>query len=186
MSKKAAEHEKASEHHTPAARHHGEAAKHHDAGNHEKAAHPRTGATKPTGSSFDLPKTGAPEALRDIADQGTAQAKQAYENIRAATGEASNTIKNAYSRGAQGAVDYNVKLIEVARANTNAAFDYVHELLGVKSLSGFVEVSAGHARKQFEMLSEQSKELTALAQKVTLETTEPLKAGLTNASSKIV
>jgi phasin len=166
MSKKAAEHhKKASEPHTHAARHHGEAAKHHDAGHHEKAAHPRTDATKPTGSSFDLPKTGAPEAFRDMADQGAAQAKQAYENIRAATGEASNTIKNAYW-AAQGAVDYNLKLIEVACANTTAAFDYVHELLGVKSLSGFVEVSAGHARKQFEVLSEQSKELTALAQKV--------------------
>src|ERR1043166_6040371 len=79
----------------------------------------RPAATKPAGASFDLPKT--PEAFREAAEQGSAQARQAYERVGAATQEASNTIKNAYSTAAQGAVDYNVKLIEVARANINAA-----------------------------------------------------------------
>jgi phasin len=139
-------------------------------------------ATKPAGASFD-PKT--TEAFRDMAEQGSAQAQHAYEKIGAATEQASNIIKNAYSTAAQGAVDYNVKLIEAARANINAAFDHAHALLGVKSPSEFVEVSTGHTRKQLEVLSEQTKELTTLAQKVTLATAEPLKAGITNAFSRV-
>ena len=74
----------------------------------------RPAATKPVGASFDSPKT--PEAFRDMAEQGSAQAHQAYEKIGAATEQASSIIKNAYSTAAQGAVDYNVKLIEVARS----------------------------------------------------------------------
>jgi len=42
-------------------------------------------------------------------------------------------------------------------------------------------VSTEQARKQFEVLSEQTKELTALSQKVMLETAEPLKAGVAKA-----
>jgi hypothetical protein len=55
-------------------------------------------------------------------------------------------------------MDCNAKMIEFARANSNAAFDYASKLLGVKSPSEFLEVSTEHARKRFEVLSEQTKE----------------------------
>ena len=45
----------------------------------------------------------------------------------------------------------------------------------VKSLSEAVELSTAHARKQFEAVTAQTKELTALAQKVATETAEPIK-----------
>ena len=69
----------------------------------------------------------------------------------------------------RGATDYNLKVIEIARTNTNAAFDYAYELLAVKSPSKFIELSTAHARKQFEAMTAQTKELTELAQKVTTE-----------------
>ena len=53
------------------------------------------------------------------------------------------------------------------------------KLSGVKSPSDFIELSTDHSRKQFETLTEQTKELAALAQKVTLATVEPLKTGAT-------
>jgi hypothetical protein len=37
--------------------------------------------------------------------------------------------------------------------NTNAAFRYANELLGVRSLSEFIELSSAHARKQFDTLT---------------------------------
>ena len=58
-------------------------------------------------------------------------------------------------------------------------------MLTAKSLSEVVELSTSHARKQFETLTAQSKELTALAQKVAAETAEPLKAGVTSAFRKV-
>jgi hypothetical protein len=54
-------------------------------------------------------------------------------------------------------------------------------MLTVKSVPEFVEMSTAHARKQYETMTAQTKELTALAQKMTTEITEPLKAGVARA-----
>jgi hypothetical protein len=48
-----------------------------------------------------------------------------------------------------------------------------------------IELSTGHARKQFETLSEQTKEFTALAQKVATETSEPIKTGVSKVFNKV-
>jgi phasin len=130
------------------------------------------------GAKLDgVSKMEAPQALRDMADKGTAQAKESYEKMRAATAQASSAIQNACSTATQGTLDCNAKVIEYARINSHAAFDYANKLLGVKSPSEFIEVSTEHVRKQFELLSEQSKELAALGQKVMIESAKPLKEG---------
>jgi len=46
-----------------------------------------------------------------------------------------------------------------------------------------MKLSAEHARRQIETLTEQTKELAALGQKVMLATTEPLQTGVTKAFS---
>jgi hypothetical protein len=84
---------------------------------------------------------------------------------------------------AKGVTDYNLKIIEIARTNANSAFEYARELMGVKSPTDFVGVSAAHARKQFDAMIAQTKELTDLAKRVTTEVTEPLKAGAAKAFS---
>jgi hypothetical protein len=48
-----------------------------------------------------------------------------------------------------------------------------------------MELSTEHSRKQFETLTEQTKELAGLAQKVTLATAEPLRAGVTKAFGQL-
>ena len=118
---------------------------------------------------FDLPKMEMPEAFREMAEKGVAQAKDNYEKIQAAAEEATDLLKGTCTTAAKGATDYNRKVIEIAHTNTNTAFDYAHELLAVKSWPEFVELSTAHARKQFEAMAAQTKELTELAQKVTTE-----------------
>jgi phasin len=101
--------------------------------------------------------------------------------MSAATTEATDLIKDGFSTALKGAQDYNNKLLEFAQANSNTAFEFAQTLMRVKSPSEFVELSTERARNQFGTLTEQNKELAALAQKVTLATTEPLKAGMTKA-----
>lgn len=138
--------------------------------------------TKPTTTkSTSSPKVDASQAFRATAEKGTAQAKEAFEKVSAATAEATNMIKNSVSTAVKGAQDYNNKIIEFTQTNTKAALDFVQKLSGVKSPSDFVELSTDHSREQFETLTEQTKELAALAQKVTLATVEPLKTGITKA-----
>lgn len=136
-----------------------------------------TVTSKPTGS----PMTSAPEALHAMTETGAAQAKEAYGKISAATADATDLIRKSCSTAVEGAQAYNDKLLAFAQANSKAAFDFAHKLLGVNSPSEFMQLSTEHARKQFEILSGQTKELAALAQKVTLVTTEPLETGVTRA-----
>ena len=134
---------------------------------------------------FDMPKFEIPAAFREFAEKGVAQAKDAYEKVKAAAEEATDVLEDTYTTAAKGAADYNLKVIEAARANTNAVFDYARELLDVKSLSEVVELSTAHARKQFEAVSEQTKELAALAQKVATDSAEPIKTGVSKAFRKV-
>jgi phasin len=120
-------------------------------------------------SKLDLLKTEMPEAFREMAEKGVAQAKDIYEKIQASAEEATDLLKSAYTTAAHDTTDYNRKIIEIANTNAHAAFDYASELLGVKSPSEFIELSTAHARKQFEAMTAQTKELTELAQKVTTE-----------------
>ena len=139
-----------------------------------------TKTTKPTSS----PKLDATQAIRATTEKGTAQAKEAFEKMSAATAETADLIKESYSTAVKGAQDYNNKVIEFAQANTKAALDFVQKLSGVKSPSDFIELSTDHSREQFETLTEQTKELAALAQKVTLAAVEPLKTGASKAFSQ--
>jgi hypothetical protein len=53
--------------------------------------------------------------------------------------------------------------------------------LSVRSPSEFVELWTAQARRQFEVMSAQNKELWALAQKATAETAAPLTTGISKA-----
>jgi phasin len=102
----------------------------------------------------------------------------------ASTVEATDLIKKSYAMATKSANDYNNKLLECFKSNTNMAFDFAQKLLSVKSPSELVELSNEHARKQFETLTAQIKELAELGQKVTIATTEPLKAGMSGFSNR--
>jgi phasin len=133
---------------------------------------------------FDMPKMEIPAAFREFAEKSVSQAKENYEKMKSAAEEATDLLEGTYATATKGASDYGLKVIEAARINTNAAFDFASEIMAVKSFSDFVEVSTGHARKQFEALTAQTKELTALAQKVAADTTEPVKEKVTKAFKK--
>jgi len=156
---------------------------------------PKMKTSKPSAGAFDMPKFEMPKfeipkvempaAFREFAERGVAQAKDTYEKMKAAAEEATDVLETTYSTATKGASDYGLKVIETARVNTNAAFDYANELITAKTLSEIIELSSAHARKQFEAMTAQSKELTALAQKVATETAEPIKNGMNKAFAKV-
>jgi phasin len=135
--------------------------------------------------NFELPKMEIPAAFREFAEKGVSQAKENYEKMKSAAEEATDLLEGTYATASKGASEYGLKMIEAARSNTNATFDFVTELMGAKSVSEFVELSTGHARKQFEALTAQSKELAALAQKVAVDTAEPVKESVNKAFKKV-
>ena len=139
------------------------------------------GLSNSESSKFDLSNMEMPAAFRELADKSVAQARNTYENAKAANEEATDLLKDTYKTAIKGVTDYNLKVMEITRTNTNTAFDYAYELMGVKSPSEFVTLSTSRARNQFDAMTAQTKELAELAQKITTEVAEPLKAGVAKA-----
>jgi phasin len=135
--------------------------------------------------NFEMPKMEIPAAFREIAEKSVSQAKETYEKLKSAAEEATDVLEDTYATATKGVSDYGLKVIESARENTNAAFDFATQLMTVKSLAEVVELSTAHSRKQFEALTAQSKELAAIAQKVATETAEPVKESFGKAFKKV-
>jgi phasin len=134
---------------------------------------------------FDMPKMEVPAAFRDMAEKSLSQAKDTYEKMKAVAEEATDLLEDTYATTTKGVSDYGLKVIEVARTNTNSAFDFYSELFAVKSFAEVVELTTAHARKQFETYTAQTKELASMAQKVATEAAEPVKEGVSKAFKKI-
>ena len=97
---------------------------------------------------------------------------------KASAQETAMIVEQSYVVVSRGAVEFNLKLIDIAEDNVNAGFDFARQLPHVKSPSVFFELSAEHTRKQFERLTAQAQELTELAQKAVTETAQCLQAGV--------
>jgi phasin len=133
-------------------------------------------------AQYQAPKpSDVPQALRDVAEKGTAQAKENFEKMSAAVGEATNVMKNSYATTFKGAQDYSTKILEFAHANINAAFEHARKLSSVKSPTEFFALTNDHLRQQFEVASRQAQELAAIAQKMTAAAAESAKAGVRKA-----
>ncbi len=104
--------------------------------------------------------------------------------MKYATEDVTGGFKDAYETATKGTRDYGVRLIEAGRTNLKAAFDYATELLSAKSPSEAIELSTTQLRGQLEVLSEQSRELSTLAQKIATETAEPIREGVNKALTR--
>lgn len=124
---------------------------------------------------FAMPKFEIPAEFSEFAQQGATQAKETCEKMKNVTEQMTDRLKDACATATKGSGDYGAQLIEISRTNANAAFDYAIKLTAAKSWSEVVELSTSYLRRQFDALAEQSKELTAIAQKVANETAEPFR-----------
>ncbi len=144
---------------------------------------------KPEFPFVDVPKfeksaTEATAAFRDMAEKSIVQAKDTYAKMKTAAEQATGMLEHTYANASKGAADYGLKMIEAARANSNAAFDFATELLSARTMAQMVEISTAHTRKQIESVTEQARELSALAQKLATTTAEPIKEGFSNFAKK--
>jgi phasin len=133
---------------------------------------------------FEMPKFEVPTAFREIAEKGIAQAKENYEKVKNAAEQATDVLEETYSTASKGCASYGLKLVETTRANSDAAFDLMSELMAAKSYAEVVELSSAYLRKQFDALVAQAKELSEHAQKIATDTAEPIKESISTTFNK--
>ncbi|MFS8038244.1 phasin [Xanthobacter sp. AM11] len=146
-----------------------------------KAYQDQIEAAKKAFSTNGAPSVEVPPAVREAAEKGLAAVRENYSKIKGAAEQVNTALEDTYTTASKGVAQYNTKVFEAVQANFNSAFDYYSSLLGAKTVAEAVELSTGHARKQFESLSSQAKDLSAFAQKVAADTSAPLKASVEKA-----
>ena len=75
----------------------------------------------------------------------------------------------SYEAAVMGMAEINAKAVSALHANSVATLTFFETLMGARSLSEAIRLQTEHARKQFETVSGQAKELTALARRVAQE-----------------
>ena len=109
-----------------------------------------------------------------FADKSARMTRESLERGVAAAEETARSIEQGYSAAAESIRDFNVRLIEMAHANATATLEFAQQISTAKGPSEAIDLWSSQARKQFETLSEQSKELTALGQKIATSSAEPI------------
>jgi len=127
---------------------------------------------------FDLASGELPESYREWAKGNVAQLKDGYEKIKSAQSDAADLLVNTYKTGAEGALSYGAKVLDTARANSDAAVSLFGNLACATSFAEAFELSTAYLRKQYEAATEQGRELTELARTVATQTVEPIQNGL--------
>jgi hypothetical protein len=106
-----------------------------------------------------------------------AKEESPFDKVNGAAEKTREFVETTYQTALQAAAVYNAKLLEFARINNEAAFNYAHELSTVKSPTELVEITTRHARDQLAVLTAQAKELATLGQQATLKAVAPFKNG---------
>jgi hypothetical protein len=84
-----------------------------------------------------------------------------------------DAVEDASTRNTEETVELGHTLLDFAHVNASAYFDWLHEVVRVKSPSDFTTVCMKHSQQQFETFCQQTRELANLAQKATIENMGP-------------
>jgi phasin len=124
------------------------------------------------------------DQTKNFSDNSATFVNETLEKGKAAAEQATRAVQQSYSVTFDNMRDCNVKMIDMAQANVEAVLEFARQLATAKQPSEMVELWAAHAKKQFETLTEQTKELSALGQKIAGESAEPITRGLNRAFKK--
>ena len=124
-------------------------------------------------AQFDA--TSAADQVRAFAEKGVEQTQEAYAKLKAGAEDAQKMVEDSVETVKGATKDVSLKTIAALRANAEAGFAHMESLLGIKSVSEFVELQTAYMRKQAEMAAEQVKDMQAVTTKAVEEATKPAK-----------
>jgi phasin len=113
--------------------------------------------------------------LRTAVEKGLVETRAAYAKAKTTADETASAIETSYAAAKAGVVAINVKAFEALRANLEANFDFMKSAIAVKNASDFVTLQGEFTRRRLEAMTDQTKEIGELAQKLASQTAQPIK-----------
>jgi phasin len=129
-----------------------------------------------TGAAFSYPTFEVPELLRSFTEQGMTQTREAYARMKSAAEDATDVLEDSMETAREGMRDAQFKALNLAKANTDAAFDLFRQLLTTTSVGDALQLQTAFARERFEAIVDYSKDAQATITKIGTEVSKPAKA----------
>lgn len=133
-------------------------------------------AAKDAMAAFSLPNFEIPEIMRSFTEQGLNQTREAYARMKSAAEEATDILEDSLETAREGMREVQFKALDMAKANADASFELMRQLLGTTSVADAVQLHTAFARERFEAMVDYSKDVQATVTKAGTEATKPAQA----------
>lgn len=117
-------------------------------------------------SNFEIPAE-----MRAFAEKSVAQAKLAFDSFISAAQQAVNTAETHAATTRVGAKEAGDLAMQFAERNIASSFDFAQRLLQAKDPQEVAKLHAEYVKSQVATLTEQAKELSKQAAKISGQTT---------------
>ena len=107
-----------------------------------------------------------------------AEVAKVQQAAKQAGADTAHALEDSFTSASKSLQAFSAKAMEAYQANAAASVNYLQALSSVRSVSEAIALQSDHMRKQYESLTAQAKELTALAQQVAADAAGPLKEQL--------
>ncbi|MBI3196629.1 MAG: phasin family protein [Rhodospirillales bacterium] len=116
----------------------------------------------------------AGERVREFAQIGVRKATEGFEQISKAAQNASEELNSQFNQARDGATKAGLKMLEVAKEDTDAGFAALNALLAAKSPIEAFDVSAKYWRGRLETRIAQAQDLGAFVRKSADDAVRPV------------
>lgn len=118
------------------------------------------------------------EQLRLGAEKSVEQLRTQYATLKGNAETATDKLEESIAAAQAGTRAFQTKVLDIFRAQSDANFTHVRTLFAATTLTDALKIQQDFVKAQAESLQEQTRALTELAQKVTQDIAEPVKASI--------
>ena len=118
------------------------------------------------------PKFEVPSGLRELAEKGIDQARQAFDGFIGAARQTISTTEGTAQTASTSTQNMATHSLQAAEQNVRATLDFAQKLTQAKSLQEAMQLQAEFARSQLAAVQAQATELGGMAQSAMKQGTE--------------
>jgi phasin len=145
--------------------------------------HVATEAQDATETAFSQSASGMPNLVRSLAEQTLDQSRHSLARMKAAAEEATDTLEQSFETTRDSIRAAQLKALDAAKANADATFSLMRQLLGARSLADAFQLQSTFARERLEAMVDYSKDAQSTLGKIGTEASRPAKALMEKAAS---
>lgn len=126
-----------------------------------------------------------PENVQAMAEEGVTKTREAYDKISTATKDGAKVVEELMLAAQADAKAIGEKVIGLAVANTQAAFDAAQAIARARSIPEAAKLQADFFQQQFAVAGAQTKEFFELSTKVARQTFETMNSAATKSFEQL-